>query len=769
FSYRIGVGIAAGRIIAGEVGSKESRLDYAMFGDAFKTAEKLEAFTKKFPELPLMVDQVVAEQTAGDLFNWTEEQLDGKPAFRLSEFSESLVNDIKSKEISLFNSARFKNKEQNTSTVEQSWFTRNAALCRKFAYIVGAVSIVFPSLAGLLTMYTTINASEELAKRAIISQCDNARAKLQITDLEPALLEQYFDDVCEKASKAINWSMNGASADELKTKSKWIKQQLDAAGLEQTIFAVLHKPGNNQHVTPDESWRLINYHGKPEFAETFAELLRKLTESSLMGGWPSIAHLKEKMPLILGSNMNLVHIYLDMHARVVQLKVGGVDEYFYWQPILIRDQKKLQQNQMLPRLDLKYADANNYVTNIGAILCMIKRETAQNNHLETLKNMLNREQVKYSVIAENSMTVTDTYPFTGRQFKYADPPPIIDGWHVISSIVSLGSHKYQIYLGKKLTESKVGWPTFLAGLLIMTITLTGLRAWKTAVYLERGIAAKFAWQLWLGLFAAAIVPLTCVYTVNEWFAIDQKELRPVEERLRLLNYYERIERRQFLQERINWYSLQSITRSPELKSAIDNAGSMQTEQQQTEFNGRIDKILKDSEGKKITRYNDMLIFSHRGWQHTYTPPAGTGEEKTEFRRFLDFFVKNLFVELGVGVESAIEQNQSLGAGVKAEITRDSGLEIFRNLFGSDAYFALVNGLDLPITIFMATGYGYLSLMSAPDLVKPETIVFWLFFDNLNTSIQKIFAKVASIYPLFTESMVRYGALKLPQEGGFDPA
>ena len=767
FSYRVGVGIAAGRLIAGEVGSKESRLDYAMFGEAFKAAEKLEASTKKFPECPLMVDQTVASQTAENLFNWKKEVIEGETVFRLNGFTESLVEQINNKEASLFSSERLKGKGQSSYRSSQSWFDSNASLCRKFVYIVGTICILFPALAGYFSIYTTIMAGKEQETKAIEAHCESVRTKLQVADLGQVLLEQYLDDNCEKSSQAINWNRNGVNRDEVKTLADQIKQQLDSDGLKQTVFAVLHKPGNNHSDTPDSNWQLVNYQGNPDYEETYAEILRKLTESSVIWGWPSIAHLKEKIPMTLGSNMHLVHIFYEMHARVIPVKIGGSEEYVYWQPILLRNYNKLAQLDEIPQTDLKYPLADDLIINIGAIFVMISKETAQKNHLAALKNLLQREQISYAIVAENNNIVEATAPFTSQKPKYTDPTQTQTGWHTTSTVTSLGSHKYRVYLSKRLPESQFGWQSILSCLLIGVITLVALQTWKSTVHLERGIAVKFAWQLWLGLFTAAIVPLTCVYTVNELFAIGQKEMRPVEERRLLLDYTERIERRQFLQERINWNSLEKITRSPELKSAIDNAGSMTTDQQRADFNAKVQKILQDSANRQITRHNDMLIFSHHGWQHSFLPPASSNIEKNEFRRFLDFFVKNLFVELGMAKESGNERTGSLGASVKAEITRDSGLEVFRNLFGSDAYFSLVNGLDLPIDIFMASGHGYLSLMSAPDLFQPETLVFWLFFDNLNSSIQTLFSRIKKSYPIFTEATTRYGAFKLPHVGGID--
>ena len=56
FEYKIGVGLCYSNMSSGSIGSLDTRLDYAILGDALKNAAKLEGFSKLNPELPLIVD-----------------------------------------------------------------------------------------------------------------------------------------------------------------------------------------------------------------------------------------------------------------------------------------------------------------------------------------------------------------------------------------------------------------------------------------------------------------------------------------------------------------------------------------------------------------------------------------------------------------------------------------------------------------------------------------------------------------------------------------
>jgi class 3 adenylate cyclase len=770
FGYRIGVGLAAGRIIAGEVGSKESRLDYAMFGEAFKSAEKLEAATKKFPEFPLLVDNEVASQNSGEHFNWIEEKVENRPVFRLSGISDSLRNLINSGESSFLESGKQKTKVQKLENTDENWLGRNQSFCRRLVCLTGAICIIFPALAGILTMYTTDRSTRERETRETVEQCKNALSKLHVADLEPALLEQYLDDLCESTSKEINWNKSGISAEQTKNQGEKIKRQLDAAGLKQQIFAVLHKPGDNTVAKPDDSWKIVNYQGNPDYGPLYCELLQTLLRTIFMPGWPDLPHVRSQMPLLMGSNMAISHIYLELYARLVPIQRSGVDEYFYWQPLMIRNQARIEKLTHVPRLDMRkhQQESADYILNNGAILCIFARSTADENQIEPLKNLLDRQKLSYAVVRSDNTIVAVTSPFAPKTVAYNSENSPAEGWYTISTTIRLGKSSYRVFIGKRLPQSRDNLKYLLVSLLLILFTLAALRVWRSAVYLETGIASKLAWQLWLGLFAAAIVPLAIVYTVNEWFAGGQIELRPVEERLKMLGELERIERRQFLQELVNWYGLEQITMSASLKEAADKIVNIKDPVESAAFNSAISSVIGQIGKQGIrTRHNDMLIFNHHGWQHNYVEPNSPVTNRDEFRRFLDFFVNDIFIELGMGKDTAPIENQSLSAGVKAEMTRDAGLEIFRNLFGSDAYFTLINGIGLKIDIFMASGHGLLSLMPTPNSFKPELLVFWLFFDNLNSQMQRIFSSITSYYHPFTESKVRYGSLKMSHNGGIE--
>lgn len=96
--------------------------------------------------------------------------------------------------------------------------------------------------------------------------------------------------------------------------------------------------------------------------------------------------------------------------------------------------------------------------------------------------------------------------------------PSLPGWFFTEIYIQNGSQSSQLALAIETMPEKPGsvWPAILLALFLLVF-------WYRSLHGQTFVARSFAVQLWLGLFASAIVPVTCVYTVNEWYAVEQKD------------------------------------------------------------------------------------------------------------------------------------------------------------------------------------------------------------------------------------------------------
>lgn len=766
FIYRIGIGLAEGELFAGETGSKESRRDYAIMGSAFKHAEKLESLTRRFPEFPLLVASEIA-LACGSSWGWLEENIDKNKAFRLAGLEDSIVGKIAQSLVSNVQSDK-SGKQTGPRNIQADESFKMLSF-RPFIFLAGVIAIFFPVLSLFVTFRTGDAASLKRQQKIAAEYFDNARLKVNVIDSQQVVLEQYLDNRSEELATEFAWNPGGVAADSLASAGARMYAELIEIGMQPTLFAILHKPGGEDRGKIEADWRLVNYHG-PDSQKFVSEELMRFFAQRFYTGWPradQLSPFRDQIPLLTGNATSFMHLFNDWHARVVLIKRFGVEEYLYWQPIFMRNTKAFAAiDHKFSGNVLRRRPAPDLLIQIGVMLCIIPKEHAFKSHLAILHNILRYEPVEFAILEKSQPPrFSDGFPDACKS-ELASPAFNIPGWYVTSTAIDKFGDQVRLVLAKQLDLPR-NHINYLFLLLLMSLAIALSIAWFKAVYCESGIARKFAWQLWLGLIAAAVVPLTVVYTVNEWFTIELIELNPAQERVNLVKHFDELERRQFLQEVIQWDKLQILTVNQELQQAIADADSG-GELERNQLGQTVNRLAAISDPRTShTRFNELLLFHAHGWKQAIYQPGSGPRESGDFKRFIDAFVYLLMADLGVSPGS-ISQEKPLGGAVKDEMTREAGLDIFRTLFGSDAYFKLVHGLDLPIKAFMATGIGCFKLIPVPTLVKPQMLLFWLFFDNLNTALRDTFKVAESDYPVFAESKVMYGALKQPWTGGWDP-
>ncbi len=763
FTYRIGIGLSVGEIVAGETGSRFSRRDYGMFGSAFKRAAEFESMTRNFSAWPIIADRHLVQTVEKMPLQWDEvaygdefvynmqppagETIENLPAADKTSLKEGLENKKDAKPGSEMESVL-------ATALPENRFTAS------LAFLAGAFCIIFPLVAWFLTEKNGLETRRRHAERDARSFVANLKARVGAPEQQKIVFEQYVDMLCEDLTATNAWNSQGVAPGSMTSAADEMLIKLKRSGLFPEFFAVLHKPGRAEIINSSADWKLVRYSGKPQLEKLSLDFLRLLALRFYSGNMPETDGFMKKSSAILGINARFWPFYNDGHARLTESNIDGNDCYLFWQPILLRSPRLY--HEALVDFNgpcLRQIPADDEVLQIGAIMCAFKKSNVHENFFRFLVPLLESEGLKFA-LHDGVEHVSAGFP-AAAGLNVKGGLPVLPGWYFSEIQINNGSQSSRLVLAIETLPEKAGpvWPGVM-------IAISLLIFWYRSLQGQTFIARSFPIQLWLGLFASAIVPVTCVYTVNEWYAIEQRDLRVNEERVRMISLVEQLERRQFMQETLEWEKVGRIAGSPKLiQMARSRENPSKQELRDIEEYIRTQAAIKHGYTGR-TSLNESIVFSSYGWNHSVM--AGKGEkESSDFKLLINTSLEALLASLGVE-KNVAGKPRSAGAAVKGEMTLDAGLQIFRTMFGVDAYFKLVHGLDLPIRLFYSTGSGCLRLMPFPGLLKPDLIVYWLFFDSLNSTTRRIFKTARVPFPVFAEAKLMYGALKYPKGGSWNP-
>lgn len=753
-SYKIGIGLAKGPVIAGENGSRETRLDYAMLGAVFKTAEKLENHTRNFLECPIIADESVKQASMLSQELWAEETCEGTTAYRLIKISETAISEAETEYDAVSEREPIATSNNNNQPVD--WLA-SLTKYRRIAFLMGILCMLFVFAGYYISQNARTLALRELNQKKAENISQNLIARLNVPNLEAMMLEEYLDILSEDIPNSLPWNTQGTDRQSLKSAGKVMLDSLNNVGLTPETLAILHKPGGHKNRIATNTWNHVVYTGPPHHEHIYSELLRKFAEFFYnRSGWPDIAKLRPQLPSILGTAPEAMYLHEEMFAKVTPIKRGGADQLFYWQSLFIKNPEAIKTiTENFSVETIKKLSKRSNIRLVGNLMCIIDRNKLEANSLELIKQVLLKNSIEFAFVSETGHKYrTASFPFSESSIRMQGQLQD-DRWSVSETLIKIKDGRYRFFIAKQIDQvAKPGKFVELSVLLFFVLSFL----WYRAIYHEGNLARSFVWQLWLGLFMASAVLMSSIYVINEWYAIEQKTAGFATERMSIINLFNELERRQFLQETVAWDKLSDISTDPEVMELTRRANSDTDPQIKKKLVQRIKYLAIFNEDKtRRMRFNEMMVCSNHGWQQEVYPQNVLARETREFKRFIEVFINTLFEDLGT-FEGASD-SQSLGTAVKGEMTKDALLELFRTMFGTNMYFRAVHGPDLKIPILASSGIAFIKLIPVPGLEKPDIIYFWLFIDSLNSAMGRVFKNVETGYPIFAEPKTMYGKFK----------
>ncbi len=762
FPYRIGIGLACGGIVSGQTGSADTRLEYAMLGRPFKRAEAYEAFTKTVPQVPLVIDQIIAKH-ANDLeLPLLEHQLNDAKVYSITQLASEKLLALMPK-----NSESCSEEKQqeslNTETETQAAFKEQKEFrnSKTMVFLAGTACIIFAILAWINAGFLN---NDKLFRDQIQSLEETMNLGLmKAVHSDPrVVLEDLLQFECDQISSRLQWNIHGSSDSAVLNSVDKMMSNLKGIGLEPNQLAALHLSGGSCTIKLHDYWRLENttlvkFIGNQSLFDEMKKLTERLIMRIVVRKYPEMDDMNASLPALTGMKMSMNVIYNDYHARVHNIKRMGKEEYMYWQPLLQRNPDyKIDFNLEQPAIFLRKEPTKSAMLCIGSIFMTFPIEQIKKRRFEILGKTLNNTGIEYAIITDSGEVYSsDKFPLPAEKLSFSGKGDVrISQWLFQERFSQHDGVRYRVIVAQPSPEPQKDLLKKLFLPLFSFILLTWI--WYRSVYRQKALACNLSRQLLTGLIAAAMIPISSIYLLNEMSAIDRQETGLDQERLKLIGLIEKLERRQLFQETKVWEKIESICKNHDLQQLIAECNR----QRNSEVAERIDnKILQLAKG---LHFNEAIVYSNKGWQQSIYPHE-LKRETGEFKRFVQAFVTDYFSDLGI--DQISQKKEKIGDAVKGEMTRDAGLEIFRNMFGSDAYFSLVHGLNLPVRIFANAGFACMKLVPYPGMHKPENLLFWLFLDNMNDALRRIFKNTTTGFPLFTDSRVMYGGLKQPHVAG----
>ncbi len=756
FEYQAGIGLAHGELTSGEIGSSDSRLDFAILGKPFKEAEAYEALTKDYSDCPIIFDEKILssiEQESPEIEKLT---LRSSSCVRLLELppfdsvvcrSDEFIAKTETIGIEKENTGFFDNYKNSFS---------------KLVFFFGAIALFLPFLVMVQKEFSTSKNKEKVLYDQAKSRIESTIAKFRVKKANHFLLEDYLDGLTEKYSDEIPWNKNGIASSSLLKMSDSVFKSLSSIHLTPSVYMCLHKPGDFTYRVPDENWQLIRSIGAGPQENEYLELLRLLAKKRYFSGYHDLTAFVPHLPFLIGKEVEATHLYNDMVARIIPIKRMGKDELLYWRPIFKwnpakRPPKRINSDQY----NIGSQAGPDAVIQVGILFILFPRSVEEGKLANLFLATAQEIGIEILVKDKSGNVIGKTNGFPDLSAKSQIDEKISSQWVTETSWIESGEEKYEIIAAEKLQtlNYEVLSAKNLFALLLLTFLLC---VWYISVFKEGAISQRFSWQLWTGLLAASIVPICTIYMVNEWFAIEQRELRVKEERNSMLHTFERLERRQYLHEPLDWHQYDCISNSKKVLSLANIFGNNPTIENKEKLKLAILEEEQRYNLRDGTRFMEMMVCTNKGEQTTVNKNEGA-RESSAFRKFVEVVVNSIFKDLKAD-DFPKKNQQNLGAALKGEMTRDAGLSVARTLLGSDNYFKVVHGLNLPIKVFAASGLAYLKLIAAPSLIKPDAIFFWLYLDDLNSSCRRIAKDSETDYDVFSESRVMYGSFKFDFKG-----
>ena len=813
FEYKIGVGLCYSTMSSGSIGSLETRLDYAILGDALKNAAKLESFSKLNPEFPLIVDNNFISYFKNEKIHFSlVKSEDGLEGYKIDNSCLSSLHDIISsrktikKEEKNYTDLMGKNNSSESSkslvdTYEiEDKISFGTKLFNGFILLLFFVSVLTSGL-----YYT--------------NKFKNDSKLLDLTANNQRVIEQMlgdiygkvaFDNKCRIFAQKLQEKFNELTindiTDEIISKALTDCRTNDLSIKEIGLKSVFVRVGefDNNEIKEDD---LKAYFEKRFPVYPVANIGYNEKELKLICDTYKILHLNDIPKLndhkkdfirknygepckeVFGDKIYISRLRQDLKNTSTEAIMRGEDSFLF---TLDFPKKTVDTNNMSSEKTIGYLimsmPAKNAYKSIPFILSCFSR----NGENIILKNK-NTDECYFSESVpayvkdkiRNIVLEKKADESLSKITEYLNSA----GGILNNGIIKLDNQPYDIFfiglLGQNNNLTLFDYLIISLSVFIFIWVLKGIL--KGTSIFNKSISAK----LWLALLIVAVIPVLTVFFVPSLFLNEYLSVKKSLKRGEMQRFMGIFEQKMDFSMPIIWNDLKKKNNDKELNKCIEilNNSDLSKDvrndsirkmrsiiESWLDSDNRFskDKDIKKKE-KSIIGYKltDVTITGKGGWSFSLSDDVSKDSIENRPISLKSFKEKskdnkdvsnNVFGNMMKLISKSLlerkqnnnTQNKINSSKVLNEYAVETSLDTIRTLFGDDTFIKMSHGINT-ITVF-DNGFGKFGVMigAVPDYENPSAIFVWMInFDNFYY-MERNTDKVESEFRTFTSENFRYG-------------
>lgn len=762
FTYEFGVGLAMGTFYSGGIGSEDTRLDYAVIGEALSRAAELEALSKKTKEIPIVVDDSISK-IADDMIEWekiADESISGCALKITTDWTQRVLAEAKSQQQIDLPDPQQEVVARDTQTKSVSLFAKQFSRISLGIFVLFSILVGFGAYKGFEFHNTSLReASSQSARETMFGLVEQLKSEVSVR----IGFEMKMKRLIRKIERKLSWKIKPTEKNIIANSFSAELKSMEQGGFPSSrALAVFFNPLDRDKGNPEKLAAVTVVHNLTANHEKWLKEIACHQHNRFLGistgnlRQSFEPHLKE----LFGHSFNVSILATERFGAAMLVKNKDVAEYFYWNYITVYDPELTDIS--LEKSTRKLVGCNKEKFRIvGLVMVAVPVELVRNSPEFRVAGYESPEYDFAVVSQENKIAKTSNFPDTSPiKLTYTSKIPESPNYIYQENVIEFARKKHRLITAIKLSTTNEADMTrifFIIFLIVLAASLYVYGSIYQSTFLTRSLGAK----LWFSILLITIVPLITVLFVMDFYLTENKNAMIGQEKIEIKRYLDSFEMRQFFFKPVAAKLLNEWTMDPLI---IENLKKLDKNPDSKETLAIIKKFLKEkfSSFEKPYGYcsnfnpRELILASKQGWFHTISPQK-KDDKPTEFGTILGQIGKNFLYRLQKNSHS----NKLNPDMVKSEMYFDSGLATVRSSFGDDEYIKFSNAIGQMVELEVTTGAAALQIQPLPSLDQPDYILIWLSMFDLGSHLTKVAENSEDKYAVFSLELHRYGILAQP--------